>query len=255
MERNKILLEVCCGSAGDVIEAWRAGADRVELNSDLFHGGLTPTLGSLRVAKRETELPVMAMVRPREGGFCYTETEFAVCLEDARLLLENGADGLVFGFLQPDGRVDAERTRTLAALALEAGKEAVFHRAIDVVPDWKEALDLLAELGVTRVLTSGQEPDVSWGTDTVREMIAYAAGRIQILPGAGVTARNMHRILAETGAEQLHVAVHRSLRDSSADNNRDIFYGGCLYPPEDRFRLIDRAAIGAMAAGLRGKAT
>ena len=208
MERNKILLEVCCGSAGDVIEAWRAGADRVELNSDLFHGGLTPTLGSLRVAKRETELPVMAMVRPREGGFCYTETEFAVCLEDARLLLENGADGLVFGFLQPDGRVDAERTRKLTALALEAGKEAVFHRAIDVVPDWKEALDLLAELGVTRVLTSGQEPDVSWGTDTVREMIAYAAGRIQILPGAGITARNMHRILAETRAEQLHVAVH-----------------------------------------------
>ena len=198
MEGKTIRIEVCCGSAGDVIEAWRAGADRVELNSDLFHGGLTPTLGSLRVARRETELPIMAMVRPREGGFCYTETEFAVCLEDARLLLENGADGLVFGFLHPDGTVDAERSRRLAELALEAEKEAVFHRAIDVVPDWREALDLLAELHITRVLTSGQAPDVSWGTDTVREMIAYAAGRLQILPGAGVTAKNMDRILAET---------------------------------------------------------
>ena len=102
---QKPLVEVCCGSAEDVIEAWRAGADRVELNSDLFHGGLTPSLGSLRVAKRETRLPIMTMVRPREGGFCYTDTEFAVCLEDARLLLENGADGLVFGFLTESGRI------------------------------------------------------------------------------------------------------------------------------------------------------
>ena len=76
------VIEVCCGSADDVIEAWKAGADRVELNSDLFHGGLTPTVGSLRVAKRETGLPVMTVIRPREGGFCYTEAEFAVCLED-----------------------------------------------------------------------------------------------------------------------------------------------------------------------------
>ena len=249
MKREKpVLIEVCCGSAGDAIEAWKAGADRVELNSDLFHGGLTPTLGSLLVAKRETGLPVMTMVRPREGGFCYTETEFAVCREDARLLLAHGADGLVFGFLHENGTIDRERTRILAETALEAWKEAVFHRAIDVVPDWREALDLLMELHVTRVLTSGQEPDVAYGTETVREMIAYATGRIQILPGAGVTPRNMARILAETGADQLHVAVHRTLADPSANNNRSIFYGGCLYPPEDRFQLIDRETIGGMVA-------
>ena len=251
MEDKKIRIEVCCGSAGDVIEAWRAGADRVELNSDLFHGGLTPTLGSLLVAKRETGMPIMAMVRPREGGFCYTAAEFAVCREDARLLLAHGADGLVFGFLHENGTIDRERTRILAETAREAGKEAVFHRAIDVVPDWREAVDLLAELGVTRILTSGQEPDVSWGTETVREMIAYAAGRIQILPGAGVTPRNMARILAETGADQLHVAIHRSFGDPSANNNRAIFYGGCLYPPEDRFQLIDREAVGGMVAAVR----
>ena len=105
LKRN-ILLEVCCGSADDVIEAWKAGADRVELNSSLFHGGLTPTVGSLRVAKRETDIPVMTRVRPREGGFCYTDAEFQVCREDAAVLLENGADGLVFGFLHADGTVE-----------------------------------------------------------------------------------------------------------------------------------------------------
>ena len=247
---GKVFLEVCCGSADDVIEAHRAGADRVELNSDLFHGGLTPTLGELLVAKRETGMRIMTMVRPREGGFCYTGAEFATAVEDAKLLLAHGADGLVFGFLHADGTLDEARTRTLAQLAQAAGKEAVFHRAIDVVPDWRAALDTLIDLGVTRVLTSGQEPDVSLGTGTVREMIAYAAGRIQILPGAGITARNMDRIIAETGCSQIHLAAHRSVADPSVANNRSIYYGGCLYPPEDRFQIIDGDYIGAMVQRL-----
>ena len=248
---KRVLLEVCCGSADDVIEAYRAGADRVELNSDLFHGGLTPTLGELIVAKRETGMKIMTMVRPREGGFCYTEAEFATALEDARLLLEHGADGLVFGFLHQDGTLDAERTGILAEMARKAGRESVFHRAIDVVPDWRPVLDALADMGVTRVLTSGQEPDVSLGTDTVREMIEYAAGRIQILPGAGITARNMDRVIAETGCTQIHLAAHRQMTDSSVRNNRAIYYGGCLYPPEDRFSVTDGDYIGDMAARLR----
>lgn len=94
------LFEICCGSAEDAILAYRAGASRVELNSDLFHGGLTPTLGSLiAVKKAAPALEIMAMVRPREGGFCYTDTEYAVMKEDAQLMLEHGADGIVFGFL------------------------------------------------------------------------------------------------------------------------------------------------------------
>ena len=247
---KKILVEVCCGSADDVIEAKKAGADRVELNSDLFHGGLTPTVGSLLVAKRETGMKIMTMIRPREGGFCYTEAEFAVAIEDAKQLLANGSDGLVFGFLHTDGTIDVKRTAILAKLAYSAGKEAVFHRAIDVVPDWKQALDILIDLNITRVLTSGQEADVSNGTETVREMIRYAAGRIQILPGAGITARNYQRIVAETGTDQIHLAAHRSVADTSVLNNRSIFYGGCLYPPEDRFNMIDKEYISGIVTGL-----
>ena len=247
---GKVLLEVCCGSADDVIQAHRAGADRVELNSDLFHGGLTPTLGSLLVAKRETDMPIMAMVRPRAGGFCYTEMEFAAAVEDAKLRLAHGADGIVFGFLHGDGTMDLERTRTLADLARAAGKEAVFHRAIDVVPDWRAAIDALAEIAVTRILTSGQEPDLSQGTDHVREMIQYAAGRVQILPGAGITRRNMERVIAETGCTQIHLAAHRPQYDTSVRNNRAIYYGGCLYPPEDRYDLIDSDYIGGMVQRL-----
>ena len=247
---SKILVEVCCGSADDVIEAYKAGADRVELNSNLFHGGLTPTIGSLLVAKRKTGMKIMTMVRPREGGFCYTDTEFTVAVEDAGQLLKNGSDGLVFGFLREDGTVDDRRTAILADIALSAGKEAVFHRAIDVVPDWKEALDVLIDLHITRVLTSGQEPDVFYGTETVKEMIEYAAGRIEILPGAGITQKNVRRIIDATGTNQIHIAAHRQLADTSVSNNRSIFYGGCLYPREDMFNMTDRETIHTIITGL-----
>ena len=90
-EKKPLLFEVCCGSAEDVIEAAKGGAGRVELNSNLFHGGLTPTVGSLITAKRHVDIPIMCMVRPREGGFCYTDVEFEVMLDDAKKMIAAGA--------------------------------------------------------------------------------------------------------------------------------------------------------------------
>ena len=228
---GRILLEICCGSADDVIEAARGGADRVELNSSLFLGGLTPTAGMLRVLRQQTDIPVMAMVRPRAGGFCYTDAEFETAKEDTRVLLENGADGLVFGFLHEDGTVDEERTRALMEIA--EGRPCVFHRAIDVVPDWKRALGQRIGLGVTRVLTSGQQSSALLALDTIREMIRYADGAIT---GA-------------TGCTQVHLSGHKAVSDPSVSGNPGIHFGGALYPPEDRFSLIDRDYISAV----RGK--
>lgn len=244
---EKILLEICCGSADDVIEAWKAGADRVELNSNLFQGGLTPTAGCLDVVKESVDIPVMTMLRPRGGGFCYTDVEFRTMLADAKVLLAHGADGLVFGCLNEDGTVDIDRTRRMVEAA--EGKTTVFHRALDVVPDWKRALESLIELGVTRVLTSGQEPNVFFATETIAEMIEFAGGAIEILPGAGITLRNVQRFVELTGAKQVHLARHKSMPDLSVSNNRDIFFGGALYPPEDRYEVTD----GAYVAAIRGK--
>ncbi len=236
-----ILMEICCGSADDVIEAARGGADRVELNSNLFQGGLTPTPGALKVAKRNVHIPVMTMIRPRSGGFCYTDAEWETAKEDARVLLDSGADGIVFGFLHEDGTVDEERTREMVAIA--GGMPTVFHRALDVTPDWKRALDSLIRLKVTRVLTSGQESDVFFALDTIAEMIRFADGAIQILPGAGITRRNAVKVVEATGCTQVHLACHRQLPDPSVSNNRSIYYGGALYPPEDRFDVIDSAYV------------
>ena len=244
---NRYTLEVCCGSVEDVLRAEKGGADRVELNSCLFLGGLTPSVGELITAKRLSRLPVMTMVRPRQGGFCYTDAEYQTALADAEALLENGADGLVFGFLNADGTLDAARTRELVRLA--GGKTKVFHRAIDVVGDWRRTLEQLIEIGIDRVLTSGQAPDAWYGADVIRQMIEFAQGAIEIQPGGGVNLRNLDQILATTGCECIHVAQFRPLTDSSANGNPEIFFGGALYPPEDRYDVID----GDFVAGVRAR--
>ena len=245
-----ILFEVCCGSAEDALAAYRGGADRVELNSDLFHGGLTPTLGTLLTVKKHApHFPVMCMVRPREGGFCYTEREFEVMLEDARLFVENGADGIVFGFLHEDGTLDVDRCRKM--MAVIGDRESVFHRAIDVTPDWRAALDALIGLGVKRVLTSGQRPTVPEGVATIREMVAYAAGRIEILPGGGITAESAAWVREMTGVRMMHAAMHRTHYDRSTLCNPAIYFGGAVYPTEDRFSVTHAEDIAAFVEKIR----
>ena len=244
-----IKLEVCCGSADDAIEAWKGGAQRVELCSSLFHGGLTPSVGTLIVARESVPIPIMAMVRPRPGGFCYTQAEYKTALADAGALLESGAQGLVFGFLNPDGTVDETRTRELVELT--QGKDSVFHRAIDVTPDWKRALETLIKLKVKRVLTSGQASNVLFALETIAQMVQFAGGAIEILPGAGISLQNAARVAKETGCSYLHLKRHKRVADTSTANNRNIFFGGALYPPEDSFEIIDGTYIAELCEQLK----
>ena len=65
----KRMIEICCGSYEDALAAYRGGAKRVELNSALHLGGLTPSVASLILTKKNTDLKVIAMVRPRGAGF------------------------------------------------------------------------------------------------------------------------------------------------------------------------------------------
>ena len=248
---GRILIEACCGSADDVVESARGGADRAELNSNLFQGGLTPSVGTLEVVKQNVSIPIMTMLRPRSGGFCYTELEFQSMLADGRELLSHGADGIVFGCLNADGTVDEYRTAALVELA--GDKTSVFHRALDVTPDWRRALDTLIRLGVKRVLTSGQAPDVFFALDTIREMIQFAGGAIEILPGAGITVKNVRRVAEVTGCTQVHLARHRKADDTSTQHNTDIYFGGALYPPETYYEVSDSAYFASVKAALENR--
>lgn len=241
-----ILIEACCGSAEDALHAARGGADRVEMNTALYLGGLTPSVGSLRVLRETSAVPVMAMLRPREGGFCYSETAFRTMLSDGEQLLATGADGLVFGCLTPEGEIDEPRVRALVALC--GSRPAVFHRAIDVVPDWRRALEALIHCGVTRVLTSGQAKSAILGAQTIAQMVRFSQGAIEILPGAGVTPDNVLELLEITGCTQVHLSRRRELRDTSTRANPSLRFGHPQSPPEDEYKVTDAEAFARLRA-------
>ena len=234
---DRVLLEICTGSINDALAAEVGGADRIELNSSLLLGGLTPSLGTLIEAKRHLHLPVICMVRPRAGGFCYTPEEMKVMEADAELLVSHGADGIVLGILTPDGEVDAVRTKRL--IGRVGAKEVVFHRAFDVVPDPFRALDQLVDLGVRRILTSGQENSCYNGADLIRRLIECAGDRVEILPGGGIDRFNLADVVARTGCRQVHMAPLTSRADTSTDLRPHVYFGGELRPPENSFSVVD----------------
>lgn len=203
-ERMKPTVEICTGSYGDCMAAFHGGAERVELNSALSVGGLTASVAVLRHVKKETTLKVICMVRPRAGGFCYDEAETKIMMEEARLLLENGADGIAFGFLHADGTVHRERTLQMSELIHSFGKEAVFHRAFDVTKDPFQAMEVLLSCKIDRLLTSGQRAKAMQGAELIAQLQDRFGDRIEILAGSGVNAQNAGELLARTGIRQVH---------------------------------------------------
>ena len=244
-----ILLEICCGSIDDAIESEKGGADRVELCSALFLGGLTPSIGTIQEAKSQLKIPIVVMVRPRGGGFCYTDAEFATMEHDTVAAIEAGADGIVFGILQPDGRIDRQRTQQIRKLI--GDKQAVFHRAFDVVPDPFVALEELIDLGITRVLTSGQKDSVPQGIDLIRTLVQRAGNRIEILPGGGIQAYQVREVADKTGCKQIHLTAWKTAKDLSTHANPEVTFGGALHPPEDRYEITDASLVREIAAKLK----
>lgn len=245
-----ILLEVIATSPDDCVAAQAGGADRIELCSAMPLGGLTPSLGLLVETRSATRLPVMAMIRPRPGGFAYSDSDFRVMLRDADLALTHGADGIVFGCLLRDGKVDINRVRAFVQLA--GRKETVFHRAFDVTPDPYAALDALMELGVTRVLSSGQKPAALEGAANLAGFRSHVNGRLQVLPGGGITVENVREVVRLTGVDQVHASLSGSRRDPSTAINPAIHFGALAMPPEDHVRVTDATLVAAMHTVLQG---
>lgn len=238
-----ILLEIVASTAEDCIAAERGGADRIELCAAIGTGGLTPSLGTVIEARKSVRIPVMTMVRPRAGGFCYSPGDFATMRRDAALLLEHGADGIVFGILQSDGSIDTHRCGELVEIA--NGKQTVFHRAFDVVPDASNALEELIDLGFTRVLTSGQKKTAMDGRELIRSLIAQAATRIEVLPGGGVRALNVRQLVTATGCTQVHLTAFSARIDTSTSGSC-VNFGGVPGSPSGSYEGVDPELVRRM---------
>ena len=244
------IVEICCGSYDDACAAAAGGADRIELNSALWLGGLTPSLGTLQLVKETLSLPVAAMVRPRGGGFCYTAGELRVMERDCALLLEHGAYGIVFGCLREDCTIDAEASGRLAEIIHGLYGEAVFHRAFDCTPDPFAAMDTLLELGIDRVLTSGQQPTAPEGVSLLRQLQRRYGSRIQLLAGSGVNPSNAASLLAETGFSQLHSSCRSWRRDPTTAPGR-VSYAYAPPPHEAMYENTDPQLVGQLVSAVR----
>lgn len=221
MDSSRPVLEVCIASLEDAVAAEAGGADRLELNVALELGGLTPSSGLLAEIKSCVALPVIAMLRPRAAGFCYSPSDQRVLLRDAEILLEQGADGVAAGCLLPDGRLDLPFWRQL--LRRTEGRPAVFHRAFDCLSEPLVALHQLAVLGTRRILTSGSAATALAGRAQIAQLQKAAGEKIEILPGAGVTAENVAELLQSTGCRQVHGTFRTEHRDRSGPVSGDTY--------------------------------
>jgi copper homeostasis protein len=249
MQRPDIRFEICVDSIAGVRAAERAGAARVELCAGLIEGGITPSLGMIEAATRGARVGVQVIIRPRGGDFVYSPAELEVMERDIAAAKRAGATGVVIGLLTPDGLVDVEQTRRLVELARPLA--VTFHRAIDMSVDAMAALDRLIELGIERVLTSGQEATALEGSAVIAALRRRAAGRIIVMPGGGITERTVGRVLAETGVTEVHFAALAELPSPMRHRNPSAFMGGALRSPEyarlETSEALIRATIAAAA--------
>jgi copper homeostasis protein len=197
-----VLIEAAVESLDDALAAVDGGADRLELCANLADGGTTPSEDLIANVIEQVSIPVFVMIRPRGGSFVYSTSE----LDDMRRSIDRAAeldvDGFVFGVLNTSNRIDAIRTQSLVDAAGDL--PVTFHRAFDRISDRVDALDMLLDLGVARVLTSGGAPTAAEGLSLLRELVEIAGDDIVILAGGGVRYQNVVEIVDETGVGEVH---------------------------------------------------
>ena len=249
MSSQRIRVEICVDSAAGAFAAERGGADRVELCDNLLEGGTTPSAGAIRVARRGLKIGLQVIIRPRGGDFLYSAEELEVMREDIQMAKQLGADGVVIGCLTPQGDIDLTRTAQLIDLARPLN--VTFHRAFDMCRDPSKALEDLITLRVERVLTSGQEASCLEGSELISALRKQAAGRIIVMPGGGLTSRNIQRIVADTGVAEVHLSARRRVESAMSYRNSSVFMGGTLRPPEFSWKTTDENTVRSIVESLQ----
>lgn len=202
-----LFIEVIALTARDACEAEAAGADRIELVSDMAQGGLTPSAQVVDEVVRQCRLPVMVMVRPHARSFCYDEADMRQVREGVAMVRDAGAHGLVFGALMADGDID--RAALDQVLRWADGLPMTFHRAFDEARDPVRAFSELSAYrgAVTQLLSSGAAPTAEEGAELLAQLVTrWRLGEgVEPLVGAGVHAGNLAALHRRIGARQYHV--------------------------------------------------
>lgn len=215
-------LEICANSIGSALAAQRGGADRIELCDNISEGGTTPSFGMIQVSKKLLRIPVFPIIRPRGGDFVYTEEEFEVMKSDVLMCKEQECEGVVFGILKKNGRIDKKRCAHLIALAKPM--EVTFHRAFDCCNDLEKGLEDIISLGCRRVLTSGGKVFAVDGLSIIERLVKQAGDRIVIMPGSGINEENLKIIAGRSRASEFHTTAKSVSGSGENEILTTIFY-------------------------------
>lgn len=210
MTAGGILIEACVESVDEAVAAERGGADRLELCANMDVGGTTPSASLFASVRGKVALPIAMMARRRGGNFIFSREEFAATRDDIDAARQLGADVVVLGALTDDRRVDEKHTRDLVARA--GSTPVTFHKAFDEIDDQLQALDVLIDAGVARVLTSGGQAAAIDAADRLARLVDRADGRIIIMAGGKVRGPIVRELVDRSGVREVHARCNTDPR-------------------------------------------
>lgn len=243
----KKILEICCDSVQSAIFAEKGGADRIELCENLDQGGLSPSAGKIILCKKYLRLPIFVLIRPRKADFYYNNLELESMIKNIQMAKELGADGIVSGCLKVDGTIDVQQTKLLIEAA--APLPFTFHRAFDRTPEPHRALDQLIQIGVSRVLTSGQKVSAAEGRDLIAQLVKQGGDNIIIMAGGKVRPQNIDMLKQIPTLNEFHSSAKKKVK-SRASIIGTAQLGSETLEEEYSWEEVDEAIVKALKMAL-----
>ncbi|SEP39055.1 copper homeostasis protein CutC [Mucilaginibacter sp. OK283] len=238
------ILEVCAFTIQTCIIAERAGAARVELCDNPIEGGTTPSYGTIKQVRDKIGIDLFPIIRPRSGNYFYNEDEYAIIKHDIQICRELGCNGISVGTQTIDAEIDTEWLKRIVEWA--GPMSVTCNRAFDGTPDPLKSLEELIACGCRRVLTSGQKSAAPDAGQLLGELVKQAAGRITIMPGAGIKSTNLQKLVAESNATEYHSSARAVAPNPLTYINKEVSDYGNVY-------IADEDEVRAMVAVLKGE--
>jgi copper homeostasis protein len=239
-------IEIVVYNIESALRAQEGGADRIELCDNPGEGGTTPSFGTIEAVRQNVNMDVFVMIRPRGGDFFYSNYEFHSMKRDIHQCQKISVEGVVFGMLTEEGRIDKKRCKELIDKARPL--KVTCHRAFDMARDPFEALEDCIEVGFDRILTSGGKPQALAGADLIGQLIKQANGRIAIMPGSGVNENTVEEIIQKSGAKEIHFSATAFRESEMIFRNSQIAGMGSDEGSEFRLRTVDPLRVKKMRA-------
>jgi len=239
-----MLTEIVVYNIDSALKAQQGGADRIELCDNPGEGGTTPSYGTIETVRKNLNIDVFVMVRPRGGDFCYSNDEFYAMKQDIDECKKLSVDGVVLGIVSPDGTIDKKRCKELIDRARPL--KVTCHRAFDMTRDAFQALEDCIEVGFDRILTSGRKVKAVDGVELLADLIKKSNGRIAIMPGSGVNEDTVEKIVSITKTKEIHFSATTFRESEMKYRNEDISSMGDDSGSEFKLRTVDPERVKKM---------